>query len=212
MVGSGDYNLHPAGLFRPPDGRQIAFVDGSIGITVADADGSHAVQILQGPRPEIPYRTLRGIQWSPDGSKIAFMASLGGPEPWRVFVMNADGSDLHLLTTAHSLDDVLTTEAHPTWSPDGTRIALVRWYQQGDDPRPITIVDVATGKETEIGNIASNGFFSFAWSPDGRELVELPKVESNASSVVIVDTATGQSRELSRWRSSSSADWQRVAP
>ena len=52
--------------------------------------------------------------WSADGSKLAWIGISGG---WDIFTLNADGSDVHNLTSWYSHNDV-----NPTWSPDGSKI------------------------------------------------------------------------------------------
>jgi TolB protein len=57
-------------------------------------------------------------QWSPDGSRIAFVSNRDGdPE---VYVMNADGSSPTNLTRHKGID------LRPSWSPDGRQISFLR--------------------------------------------------------------------------------------
>ena len=68
-----------------------------------------------------------GPSWSPDGKEVAFMrvtepSSPAWAESRELFVVNADGNGLRQLTR-NSADDC----CNATWSPDGSRIALVRW-------------------------------------------------------------------------------------
>ena len=60
--------------------------------------------------------------WSPDGSQIAFAAELDdlGTQIW---VINADGTDLHEVTRMVPMDGSAINDA-PAWSPDGTQIAF----------------------------------------------------------------------------------------
>ena len=61
--------------------------------------------------------------WNPAGTKLAFVRRQGGPNyqaKQEILIMNADGSNVQNLTTNNfgSYDD------HPTFSPDGERIAF----------------------------------------------------------------------------------------
>src|SRR5262245_5456435 len=66
----------------------------------------------------------RAPAWSPDGTRIAFMARIddsGRPvDDFEICVMNADGSGFQQLTSNDNPD------ATPSWSPDGTKIAFQR--------------------------------------------------------------------------------------
>ena len=61
-----------------------------------------------------------GVEWSPDGTKLAYTQSDAGGSQWNVFVMNADGTNKLQLTT-----DNISGPFGLAWSPDSTKIAFV---------------------------------------------------------------------------------------
>ena len=102
-----------------PDGSKIVYASGSgysEGIWVMDADGSHQHQLAGcvQPAPD-PCATgsTWGPTWSPDGRKIVYLRDLNGLGiPDRpVYVMNADGSGQHRITSAP------ITPGVPAWQP-----------------------------------------------------------------------------------------------
>jgi Tol biopolymer transport system component len=103
-----------------PDGSKIAYnagTPGSGGTWVMNADGSNQHQLsgcVVGVDPQ-PCATGDefGVAWSPDGTKIAFLNDLFsiGINDRPVFVMNADGSNQHRITTVPIVPGV------PAWQP-----------------------------------------------------------------------------------------------
>lgn len=97
--------------------------------------------------------------WSPDGKRVAFVGGVNGNH--KVYTMAADGSDLRQITTDAGYDD------SPTFSPDGTKIAFVRYNAAspgyGDD---IMIVPSAGGAPVRLTLAGDQR--SPVWSPDGK--------------------------------------------
>ena len=92
--------------------------------------------------------------WSPDGTKIAFLAGGMG-----VFVMNADGGARRLL---HAGED-----RQPVWSPDGSRVAFVQAQQNGGS---LVVVEVETGAAKVLASPSVQGSWPPSWSPDGTRI------------------------------------------
>ena len=105
---------------------------------------------------------------SPDGSKVVFVSSRnvsnfdGNTE---IYVMNADGTDQKRLTNDPGGNNVASTDARPTFSPDGTKIA---WEHERD----IYLMNAdGTGTPSNLTGADWIGFDSDpAFSPDGDQI------------------------------------------
>lgn len=102
-------------------------------------------------------------EFSPDGSRIAFVSGRGysassehGNELQSVYVMDADGRNERRLTTDHD-------DTEPTWSPDGSRIAFVRSLPSSTDQQ-LVVVAVDSGEDTVV--VTGSIWWEVAWLSD----------------------------------------------
>jgi hypothetical protein len=95
--------------------------------------------------------TVRDPAWSPDGSRIAFAGSTGGP--FGIYVFDFNTGDIDLVP---GTDD--NTVGHPTWSPDGSRIAF----------------EASTGSNSEIEQMQAT-WDIYSVGVDGSEMTNLTR-------------------------------------
>ena len=143
-----------------PNGQRIAFVtdrDGAFAdIFVINVDGTNLRRITPAdPSPAVT--TEWWPAWSPTSSLLAYSSTIEGtPDIWTTTV-DATPTVRTLLTSGPDID------LHPTWSPDGTRIAFQRTDINTGDA-DIMILNVSTGALTRIEMPGQQLWPS--WSPD----------------------------------------------
>jgi hypothetical protein len=100
-----------------------------------------------------------------------------GGDTTRIAVMDADGGNVTPLTDGTHVD------AHPAWSPDGSRIAFDRF----DNGARRVFVMAADGSGVHQVAGADGSATSPTWSPDGARLAYLAGTD-----VAVVDLSSGQ--------------------
>ncbi len=150
-----------AGCGGSSKGRNdLAFVsnrDGAFQLYVMDADGGHQHRLTPdkgapAPRSQLYYQI--DPAWSPSGRQVAFSSLRDGPS--HIFVVDAEGMKTRRLTSGDESD------SHPTWSPDGTRIAFARGA-----PGVVEIMN-ADGTGAHRITAGAGAEADPSWSPDGR--------------------------------------------
>ena len=186
-----DANVIQAAAFSP-DGNYIFYRN------AVDATVSSFVlwrMPVLGGTPQVVVRDVdRGPTFSPDGKRVAY---IHGNDPdlgkYRILSANADGSDEKvLLIEKLPLPDTLS------WSPDGKSIAF-NSYAHENMPAQIHILDIASGKETQLTQDPGRGFYGVVWNPDGRGLLAtFQDISAGAqlSQISFVSYPDGQFRAL----------------
>jgi Tol biopolymer transport system component len=113
---TGEFSTAPA---WSPDGTRLAFAraDGAIGVVNTDGSGLHQLT-----SPPAGYTDERA-SWSPDGIKLVFPRRQTNENDPQLYVIDADGTDEHQLTSTPY------PSRFPSWSPDGTQIVFTHFTQ-----------------------------------------------------------------------------------
>lgn len=187
-----------------PRGHQIAFGFFSQGppatwkIYVTDVNGGNARQIVTsgGPEPD----------WSPDGTKIAYVAP-GSPSA-SMFVANADGS---------GIAEVPNTQGRPgstypsdvAWSPDGSRLVYAFHIVDGHlGSSELYTIRVDGSEKTRVAQFVS-GSANVSWQPlleSQRPPTRPPRVDTVPPNTRIAGpTRTTRRRAATFWFGSTEA-------
>ena len=171
-----------------PDGSRVAFVsdrDGRQDLYVMIADGSDQTRITDGFYLAVDAQPA----WSPDGTRLVFASTRPFNDAWRLWIVNADGSNLHQLTDGFGVE--------PAWSPDGTTIAYDGGGQiwtvgaDGGNPHALAIPLQGVGPMTAP-----------AWSPDGTQLafsVQGPLNLPSMASIFVARADGSNAQQVTDW-------------
>jgi len=166
-----------------PDGQTLVYtfaLPPEPGVLVlANADGT-------GRRPFAVGRATGYLAiWSPDGSRLAYIAQEGGDtDTAELMVMDADGNNPRRLTTNQA------PEYGASWSPDGRRIAF---GSKQDGIWRIYVIDVeGSDMRALVGSEQGN---APSWSPDGR-MIAFTSDRMGNDDIYVVDAEGGPARRL----------------
>jgi WD40 repeat protein len=173
-----------------PDGRTLA-VGMNAAVWLVPTDGADPTRLTDDS-------AVDGVAWSPDGTLIAFSATSPGPKmealppfgvsprPTGIHVMFPDGTGRRLLTQGF-------LDSAPAWSPDGKRIAFIRFKCAHDRCGVIAVmnrdgtglVELRLPEETKL-LLDVGHFLGFSWSPDSQIISYIAVNEDDEETGVIV--------------------------
>ncbi len=107
-----------------PDGEWLVYDGGDSGALPTENHGL-CLTTVEGPNNAVLTNNTNDHYpvWSPDGTRIAFMH--WQHDHWEIYVMNADGSDRHPLTSSSNYVRPRPNNVAPAWSPDGEQIVFL---------------------------------------------------------------------------------------
>jgi Ca2+-binding RTX toxin-like protein len=175
-----------------PDGARIAF---------QRLDDIYVVSALGGPVTQLVANAggyNEDPAWSPDGTQIAFVSNR---EAYDETIPEDDAEIAIYVTEVQGGGPAikLTPGGHPSWSPDGTKIA----FGGGG----IRVIDVGTGAITPLTTFPCPEYRP-AWSPDGTKIAFTRRCEGEGYSIYLMN-ADGSAQ--TRIAAGSDPDWQPLA-
>ena len=125
VTGPGGSELETVAIVELQGAQPVFYIQKSDGSERKRIHFTGAIDDVPGNSPLVPDLTddnilaIRSVKWSPDGTRIAFVATVAADQS-EVVVMKADGTDARIVSVNYQyiVGDV-------DWSADGTRLAYV---------------------------------------------------------------------------------------
>jgi Tol biopolymer transport system component len=197
--------------FRPPVGDQLlyrALVRDQWGLFAMDTDGNNVRVLVPATIPAQMDATFGTATYSADGSRVFYDAyttdaSFGDAGCCQLFVVNADGSNLHKFVSSA----IGVWDGEAAVSPDGTLVAF--WHNLPGQANRVTVIradgsgqPIATGPELPGGA-------HWVWAPDSSKILMFPN-DAETGKAYLLDPAGGPWTTVP-WISDPDIDWQRLA-
>ena len=184
---SGQYEPYANGLSIDHlafsrDGQWMAYVTYPEGALMRSrVDGSDRLQLTFAPMLAL------NPQWAPDGSQIAFEASLTPGGARKIYLVSPDGRSPRLQAPSMGGESSLFG-----WSPDGQSLLFASSVESGSNWQVYSL-NLKTGDVAELPGTLGIGGGSL--SPDGRYVAA---VLASRGSLVLYDVVAGTTRQLAK--------------
>ena len=130
----------------------------------------------------------RDVAWSPDGKWMAYLSDRGGD--YEIYVRAADGTGGERQLTR----DGRAWRFSPIWSPDSKMLAY------SDKDETLRIVDVASGKVTDVDKDDYGDITHYRWAPDSKWIAYTKLNEARFSSIYVYSLPEAKSYRLTSGR------------
>jgi len=174
-----------------PEGTRFAFVTGAGSRqTIAVFDLLTGVET---DLRDLGFPSVDGIDWSPDGTKIAFsyIPDAASAPQWDIAVVAADGRG-----PITPLTSTPENEHSPAWSPDGRSLTFTRgisaFLTAGDADLWMMNAD-GSGQHKLVDGDSTHVVWTSDWSPDGSKIVYAQWLDSLHGSRLFTIPAAGGS-------------------
>ena len=167
--------------------RRVAFAVSLLAVLVAPALASPPTSVAS---PDVArylkVPAVSGPAISPDGTRVAYLSNRSGTA--QIWLVSVSGGAPRQLT---AFDDRV---GFASWSPDGRTLAFGK-DEKGNERFQLHLLDVESGRVTDLTRTPPSIFKFGGWSPDGRHVAWA----SNARNPAFFDTyvytlASGQAR------------------
>lgn len=118
------------------------------------------------PEASLNLRSVSDLQFSPDGTRLAFVVTepaKGESRPRHIWLYDEPSGAIRQFTYSAK------TESSPRWSPDGKQLAFL---SDRDEKQQIYVMR-ANGGEASAFTKGKRGVERFEWSPDGKQIAFL---------------------------------------
>jgi tricorn protease len=127
----------------------------------------------------------RAPAWSPDGRWIAYLSDKSGDE-YEIYVRAADGTGSERQITSGGK----AWRFDPVWSPDSKMLAF------SDKDHMLRLIDVASGKVTDVDKDTYGDITHYRWSPDSRWVAYTKNNEARFSIIYVYSIPEGKVYQL----------------
>lgn len=185
-----------------PSGQMVLFQSVQDGVVQI-----YAMNISKSDIPHLIYSQGSGSpNWSPNGQYIAFVAAQAQPIStapsnniyFHVYVINADGSDIHQLTKG-------SQDYAPSWSPDGKQIAFIE--DRKNNGQDIYSINADGSNLRDLFSSPNKAEIrDLLWSPDGK-LICFSMVQDSNLNIFTINIDGSNLKQLSNGGYNGSPAW-----